>query len=106
MHMPATGTLDLIAIGTPANGRSSPGSIASAASSARSASTSTKALTCSSRSSIRASAAETTSRAAISPPRTSAASSWTGLSIRSVALMSAAAAYGNSTGRGTFSRAQ
>ena len=27
MHRPATGTLDLIAIGTPANGRSSPGSI-------------------------------------------------------------------------------
>ena len=34
MHRPATGTLALIAIGTPANGRSSPGWISSAASSA------------------------------------------------------------------------
>ena len=45
MRSPATGTLALIAIGTPANGRSSPGSIASAAASAPSASTSTNALT-------------------------------------------------------------
>src|ERR687896_1442037 len=79
---PATGVLALIAIGTPANGRSSPGSISSAAASARSASTSMNALTRSSSASIRSSANVTTSRAAISPPRTNAASSGTGLSIR------------------------
>ena len=44
MGRPATGVLALMAIGTPANGRSSPGSIASAAASAPSASTSTNAF--------------------------------------------------------------
>ena len=46
--------LFLIAIGTPANGRSSPGSTSSAAASARSASTSTNAFSCGLSSSIRA----------------------------------------------------
>ena len=49
----ATGRLFLIAIGTPANGRSSPGSIAAAAASAPSRSTSTNALSCGSSASMR-----------------------------------------------------
>jgi hypothetical protein len=83
MQYPSTGTFALMAIGTPANGRSSPGSIVSAAASARSASTSTNALIGPSRASIRSIAAPTVSRADSSPPRTSAASSPAGLIIRS-----------------------
>ena len=81
---PATGVLALIAIGTPANGRSSPGSMGSAAASAPSASTSTNALSLGSRSSIRSSVAVTTSRARSSPPRTWAASSPTLMAMRSL----------------------
>src|SRR4051812_28684733 len=84
MSSPATGVLALIAIGTPANGRSSPGSIRSAAASAPSASTSMKALMRPSRSSIRSSAAVTTSRARSSPPLTWAASSPTLMAMRSL----------------------
>src|SRR4051812_34088523 len=73
-----------MAIGTPANGRSSPGSIVSAVASAPSASTSTNALISPLRSSIRSSAAVTTSRARSSPPRTWAASSPTLMAIRSL----------------------
>ena len=73
----------MIAIGTPANGRSSPGSIASAAASAPSESTSTKALTTGSSASIRSSAAVVTSRALNSPPRTCAARSPTVMNMRS-----------------------
>src|SRR5262249_8025500 len=73
---PATGAArSLIPIGTPANGRRSPGPIASAAARAPSVSTSVKAFTCVSTASIRRSEASTTSRAASSPERTSAASS-------------------------------
>ena len=84
MVRPATGTLALIAIGTPANGRSSPGSIASAAASARSASTSTNAFRVGSSASMRSSAEVTTSRALNSPPRTWAARSPTDMDMRSV----------------------
>src|SRR3954469_24143556 len=79
----ATGTLALIAIGTPANGRSSPGSIASAVASAPSASTATKALRVGSSASIRSSVSVTTSRALSSPPRTCAAMSATPMCTRS-----------------------
>ena len=81
--IPSTGWLSLIAIGTPANGRSSPGPIASAAASARSPSTCVKALSCPSSVSIRSSEADTSSRALISPERTSAASSLAGRKRRS-----------------------
>ena len=84
MVSPATGTLALIAIGTPANGRSSPGSIASAAASARSASTSTNAFRVGSSASMRSSDEVTTSRALNSPPRTWAARSPTVMAMRSV----------------------
>ena len=87
MHRPSTGTLALIAIGTPANGRSSPGSIPSAAASARSASTSTNAFSLPSSDSIRSSEAWTSSRAASSPPRTRAARSATGVNMRSLEAM-------------------
>src|SRR4051794_35804431 len=73
-----------MAIGTPAKGRSSPGSIVSAVARAPSASTSTNALISPSRSSIRSSAAVTTSRARSSPPRTWAASSPTLMAMRSL----------------------
>src|SRR5215207_1458992 len=73
-----------MAIGTPANGRSSPGSIVSATARAPSASTSTNALIRPSRSSIRSSDSVTTSRARSSPPRTWAASSPTVMDIRSL----------------------
>ena len=56
MHSPSTGTLALIAIGTPANGRVSPGWISSAAASARSASTSMNAFRPASSAPIRSSA--------------------------------------------------
>src|SRR5262249_53046747 len=72
---PAQARLFLIAIGTPANGRSSPAPTASAAASARSASTSTKALRAGSTAAIRSSEAATSSRAETSPARTSGASS-------------------------------
>ena len=63
MHSPSTGTLALTAIGTPANGRTSPGWIASAAASARSPSTSTNAFRSPSSASIRSRLASTSSRA-------------------------------------------
>src|SRR3954447_23528722 len=74
-HSPSTGTLPLMAIGTPANGRASPGVSSSAAASARSPSTSMKALSAASRASMRRSAASTTSRGLAPPARTSAATS-------------------------------
>ena len=79
MHWPCTGTLALTAIGTPANGRWSPGPIWSASASAPSQSTSMNAFSPWSRASMRSSEAVTSSRAAIAPPRTSAASSDAGL---------------------------
>jgi len=70
-------------IGTPANGRWSPGPIPSAAASAPSVSTSVKAFTCESTASILRSDASTSSRALSSPERTSAASSVAGRKSRS-----------------------
>ena len=78
MHSPATAMFALTAIGTPANGRGSPGSIASASASARSASSSTNAPSCGSIASIRRSAASTASRAVNEPSRMRAASSVAG----------------------------
>ena len=82
------GPTSLIAIGTPANGRSSPGSTASAAASAPSASTRMKALTRSSSASMRDREASTSSRAVSSPARTREASSVAGRKRRSVAVAS------------------
>ncbi len=83
---PSTGRLFLIAIGTPANGRSSPGSIAAATARAPSRSTSTNAFSVGSSSSTRRREASTSSSAEISPSRTSAARSVTGRCIRSASL--------------------
>jgi hypothetical protein len=91
MHIPSTGTLALIATGTPANGRVSPGWISSAAASARSASTSMKAFKPLSSSAIRSSEACTSSRADSSPPRTRAAKSPAGVNMRSLEAMGAGA---------------
>ena len=93
MHSPSTGTLALIAIGTPANGRASPGWISSAAASARSASTSTNAFRSPSSAPIRSRLACTSSRAESSPPRTRAASSPAGVNMRSLEAMGRAGAY-------------
>src|SRR5437868_5524533 len=82
-RLPAIARLFLMAIGTPANGRGSPGPMASAPASASSAKTSTNALSDGSSSAIRFSDASTSSRADRSPARTSAASSWTGRNSRS-----------------------
>ena len=79
MHWPWTGTLALTAIGTPANGRSSPGPIASASASAPSQSTSMKAFRVGSSAPMRSSEALTSSRADSVPARTIAASSAAGL---------------------------
>ena len=75
---PWTARLFLIAIGTPANGRSSPDAIAPAAARAPSWSTSTNALIARSTSSMRRSEASTSSGADSCPERTSAASSSAG----------------------------
>src|SRR6478735_1445099 len=72
---PAIGRLFLIAMGTPANGRSSPPEMASASARASSANTSTKALRSPSSSSMRASEASTSSRLDSVPSRMSAARS-------------------------------
>lgn len=80
LHRPVV----LIAVGTPANGRSSPGCTASAAASARSASTSTNALRAGFSSSILSSETSTSSRAETSPERTISASSVAGRNIRSL----------------------
>src|SRR5438094_566298 len=69
MHMPSTGVLALMAMGTPANGRSSRGVMPSAAASARSPSTSTNAFSAPSSASIRRSAASTISHADAEPAR-------------------------------------
>src|SRR4051812_11255444 len=82
-RLPATARLFLMAMGTPANGRSSPGPTLSASASASSAKTSTNALSVGLSSAIRSSEACTSSRAESSPERTSAASSWTGRNRRS-----------------------
>ena len=87
MHRPSTGTLALIAIGTPANGRVSPGWISSAVASARSASTSMNAFRPSSSVPIRSRQAPTSSRADNSPPRTRAARSAAGVNMRSLVAM-------------------
>ena len=87
MHRPSTGTLALIAIGTPANGRMSPGWISSAAASARSPSTSTNAFSSPSSAPMRSRLACTSSRAESSPPRTRAASSPAGVNMRSAEAM-------------------
>src|SRR5688572_18093805 len=87
MHSPSTGTLALTAIGTPANGRVSPGWISSAAASARSASTSTNAFSSPSSASIRSRLACTSSREDSSPPRTRAARSPAGVNMRSLEAM-------------------
>jgi len=79
--IPATGRLSLIAIGTPANGRGSPDSIASASSIADSCATWVNALIVGSSSSIRARESDTSSTADTSPERTMAASSPAGLII-------------------------
>jgi hypothetical protein len=68
--MPATGRLSLIAIGTPANGRGSPGSMSSAAESADSAPTCVKALICGSSAAIASSESCTSSVALSAPERT------------------------------------
>src|ERR1041385_7130968 len=72
---PFTGRLFLIAIGTPAKGRSSPAEICAAACSAPSSSTCTKAFSAGFSSSMRSSEACASSRAETSPARTIAASS-------------------------------
>ena len=74
-RMPVTGRLFLIAVGTPANGRSSPGAIASAAARAPSSSTSTNAFSSGLSSSMRSRDVSTSSREDTSPSRTIAASS-------------------------------
>src|SRR2546421_3811512 len=84
---PSTGVRSLIPIGTPANGRSSPGPMASAAASARSASTATKAFTVGLSASIRSRDASTSSREVTSPSRTRSASSVTGRKRRSAAAV-------------------
>src|SRR2546421_496460 len=84
---PSTGVRSLIPIGTPANGRSSPGPMASAAASARSASTATKAFTVGLSASIRSRDASTSSREVTSPWRTRSASSVTGRKRRSAAAV-------------------
>jgi len=71
--IPATARLSLIAIGTPANGRGSPGSIAAAAARAPSGSTNVNALTRGLSRSIASNDASTSSPAEISPARTEAA---------------------------------
>ena len=82
---PATGAVrSLIPMGTPANGRSSPTPIASAAASAPSESTRVNAFTRPSTSSMRASDASTNSRELTSPERTKDASSVAGPYSRSV----------------------
>ena len=76
-------TRSLIAIGMPASGRESPGSIASASASARSSHSVTNAFSSPFRRSIACSEVSTSSRAETSPSRTDAASSVTGWNIRS-----------------------
>src|SRR4051794_30435022 len=78
-----------MATGTPANGRGSPGSIASAAASASSACTWVKALTRSSSASMRLNDVSTSSRALISPEETSWPSSVTGRKRRSSSMTTA-----------------
>ena len=87
-RLPATARLFLMAIGTPANGRSSPAPMPSASASASSAKTSTNALSSGFRLSMRSSDASTSSREESSPERTRPASSVTGRNIRSVAVAS------------------
>ena len=77
--------LFLIAIGTPANGRSSPGRTAAAAAIASSWKTSTNAFSSGFSASMRSSEASTSSRAASSPEWTRAASSRAGRKSRSSA---------------------
>src|SRR3979409_1312841 len=84
---PSTGVRSLIPIGTPANGRSSPGPIASAAARARSASNATKAFRVGLSASMRSSDASTSSREVTSPVRTRSASSVTGRKRRSAAAV-------------------
>ena len=79
-------TRSLTAIGTPASGRSSPGSIASASASARSSQSVTNALSSSLRRSIASYAVSTSSRAVISPSCTIEASSTAGRNIKSLAI--------------------
>src|SRR5215217_2666299 len=75
MHSPPAATFAFTPIGTPANGRLSPGAIASASASACSASSSMNAPICRSIASIRRSAASTASRALSEPSRIRMASS-------------------------------
>ena len=77
--MPATGAVSLIAMGTPANGRGSSASTASAAASAPSGSRWQKAFSSGWSASIRASEASTSSREDSSPVRIRRASSPAGL---------------------------
>ena len=84
MGSPLTGAPSLIAIGTPANGRSSPGPIASAAARALSASTWTKALISPSSAPMASSDVRTSSRELTSPERIMAASSVAGLNMSSL----------------------
>ena len=79
-------TRSLIAIGTPASGRSSPGWTASASASARSSQSVTNAFSSPFRRSIASSEASTSSRADTSPSRTMPASSIAGRNIRSFAI--------------------
>src|ERR1700761_9590248 len=76
--IPTTGRLSLMAIGTPANGRGSPGPIAAASASADSGATCVKALIRGLSAAIRSREACTSSRAVSSPARTSDASSVAG----------------------------
>ena len=80
---PATGTLFLIAIGTPANGRSSPARTSAAAARASSAKTSTNASSSGSSAAMRSSEAWTSSVAPSSPERTRPPSSVAGRKRRS-----------------------
>ena len=86
---PAIARLFFTAIGTPANGRSSPGWMAAAAASASSWKTSTNAFSSGLRSSMRRNEASTRSRADSSPARTAAARSSAGRRRRSSAEGSA-----------------
>jgi len=69
-RLPATARLFLIAVRTPANGRGSPGAMATASASASAAKASTNALTCGLSALMRSSEVCTSSRAESSPQRT------------------------------------